>query len=330
MTIDQYGNTHEIAERSADMVNTLTLNPAVDRILFLDSFVRNVTNRIRRREETIGGKGTHVSVNLSVMGMPSRAYGISHGETGRKISAYLEAAGVEDRFLHLSGAEGRTNYLLVEDTGDCTLITEPGVAPDDESLAALFSAMERELCPGDCLVLSGDSSNCAPSAYRQLLGQVGDRELFVFLDASGEALVDFVRTSPYLIKPNLDELSFLCGRTVTADPGDVIRAMDSLDAFNVDVLAVSLGGKGSIVRDRTGVYQAVAPDVRVVNTIGCGDCFLAGLVYGFCHGYPMEESLRYATGCSSAAAEGPGSAGFDPGRAELHRKRTAIKKLRES
>ena len=50
------------------MINTLTLNPAIDKILYVDRFVKNVTTRIIEQKETLGGKGTHVSLNLSFMG----------------------------------------------------------------------------------------------------------------------------------------------------------------------------------------------------------------------------------------------------------------------
>ena len=40
------------------MINTVTVNPAIDRIVYLDRFVRNITNRIRATKDTMGGKGT--------------------------------------------------------------------------------------------------------------------------------------------------------------------------------------------------------------------------------------------------------------------------------
>ena len=49
------------------MIHTLTLNPAIDRILYLDRFERNITNRIQRSQDTLGGKGTHVSINLKLL-----------------------------------------------------------------------------------------------------------------------------------------------------------------------------------------------------------------------------------------------------------------------
>ena len=61
------------------MIFTVTLNPAVDKILFLDEFRSSWTNRLTQTLETIGGKGTHVSINLKLQDVQSIALGITLG-----------------------------------------------------------------------------------------------------------------------------------------------------------------------------------------------------------------------------------------------------------
>jgi 1-phosphofructokinase family hexose kinase len=299
------------------MVNTLTLNPAIDRVLFLDSLRKNVTNRIEGVTEVIGGKGTHVSINLKLLGLGNRAFGICHGEPGRRIIRYLEDYGLEVEFIHREGAASRTNYLIVEKSNDCTIVAEKGVPLGPEDLAEVVASLRAKVAPGDCLVLSGDAGNCPnPFVYNDLALALRDRDLRVFVDTSGPALAKCVELSPFLIKPNLGELSYLCGREVACEEGDLRSALDSLGRFGVQVIAVSLGSEGSIMKCPEGLYRARPPRVEVRNTIGCGDCFLAGLVYGISEGRSYDETLRLATAASAATAESPLSVGFDPARAE--------------
>jgi len=299
------------------MINTLTLNPAIDKVIYLDSLRKNLTNRIEGIAEVIGGKGTHVSINLKLLGLGNRAFGICHGESGTRIMRYLMEHGVDVEFIHKAGALSRTNYLFVERTNDCTIVAEKGVPLSEEDLAGIIGFMQGKMGQGDFLVLSGDAGNCPdPFVYNGIMNRFREMNLRVFIDTSGPALAKCIESAPFLIKPNLNELSFLCGREVASEDNAVRRALDSLDRYGIEIIAVSLGKDGSIVKCPQGLFKAVPPPVKVRNTIGCGDCYLAGLVYGISEGKSMEETLRIATAASAATAESALSVGFDTERAK--------------
>jgi 1-phosphofructokinase family hexose kinase len=299
------------------MINTLTLNPAIDKVIFLDKLEKNVTNRVEKVSDVIGGKGTHVSINLKLLGLNNRAFGIGYGAQGRRIVDILQSYGLETEFVLRDNHESRTNYLLIEGCNDCTLISEKGVLLEEEDLAEVMSRMQEKVGEGDFLILSGDASNSTdPFVYNRILKSLKSKNLKVFLDTSGQSLLKCADEAPYLIKPNLDELSMLCGREVGLAEGDLLQALDSLDRFGIEVIAVSLGGEGSIVKCPEGVFRVWPPAVKVKNTIGCGDCFLAGLVYGIEKSLSIVDALKLATAASAATAESALSVGFDRERAE--------------
>jgi 1-phosphofructokinase family hexose kinase len=310
------------------MINTVTINPALDKVFFINEFRKNVTNRIQSSEDTIGGKGTHVSINLKLMGMESRAFGVCHGMTGRRIMEMLASHKLETDFIYRPNGSSRTNYVLAEDSGDTTLIADRGMPFTEDDFCDLLRLMQKEIQTGDYLALAGDASNAPADIYSRIINELKAKELKVFLDASGPALKECAALGPFLIKPNLDELSFLCGRDVSNDVDDVIEAAKSLSHYRINVIAVSLGGDGSVLITEDGIFQARPPRVKAINTTGCGDCFLAGLLYGYASGFPVEETLRIATGASSAKAESRLSVGFDTEKLNGYAAGTRLIKIR--
>lgn len=311
------------------MTNTLTLNPAVDKVLYLSALEKNVTSRIQMTTETIGGKGTHVSINLKLLGTNSNAFGVAYGATGKRIIDMLSQYGINVRFNYQCQGDSRTNYLLVENNGDCTVVAEKGVPISEQDLQILIQTMQDEIQTGDTLILSGDASNCTDSkVYNRILRALKNKKLKVFLDTSGEYLSSCINEGPFLIKPNLNELSDLCGKKLSLNDDEIIEAIFALDPYQIQIIAVSLGKYGSIIKMPDGIYKATPPKVNVYNTVGCGDCFLSGMIFGLNNQMDTIDTIKLATAISSATAESALSVGFDVTRAKELIPLVKVEKLR--
>lgn len=308
------------------MIYTLTLNPAIDKILFLDEFQRSRTNRLTRTLETIGGKGTHVSINLKLQAVQSTALGIALGETGKKIVKILDGWGVKNQFLHydLAGMESRTNYALVENAGHvCSMLTERGPLLPASLTGNLINQIKVLLRAGDMLVLTGDASNVEDATiYSRLTLMAREVGVKVFLDASGYYLLEGLKSSPFLIKPNVEELCFITGRDLKTEV-EIVSAIQSLDGWNIPMIAMTWGGNGAIVRDRRDIYKVYPIKIDTVNESGCGDAFLSAIIAGIEKNMHIEETLKTAAAVAAATAESESTVGFDPDRAE-HLKEMAV------
>ncbi|MDF2941162.1 MAG: 1-phosphofructokinase [Herbinix sp.] len=312
------------------MIHTVTLNPAVDKLLFLKEFKKNITNRLLSSEDALGGKGTHVSINLQLLDTENKAFGIVHGNTGSEIIQVLETYGTNVNFIHKtdSDADSRTNYLIIEENGDCSTLASRGVSLGEQDIEELITLLLEHVGEGDFLILSGDATNCYdPYVYNTIMKRLKECKPKFFLDASGPTLYNCIQESPYLIKPNLDELSELYGSELTNDT-EIIEAIESLSNYNIEIIAVSLGSDGSIIKTPEGIYRITPPSVNVKNTIGCGDCFLSGIIFGLTQNYSTTETLKFATAISAATAESNSSIGFDRTRANELISQVYIKKIK--
>lgn len=312
------------------MIYTLTLNPAIDKVLFLAELQTSKTNRLGRSIETIGGKGTHVSIALKLLGVSSVALGVTLGDTGKKIQRMLANWGVENRFLHydLEQMESRTNYEIVEsNTRVCTMLTEQGPMLPTLITNDLIAQISQLLAPGDALVLTGDASNVEDKAIYTKLGEVAKKKgALIYLDASGAYLKEALPSSPFLIKPNLEELSYLAVRDFQSEV-EIIQAMQNLDSFGIQIIAMTWSGKGAIVKNGADYYRVNPIKVDAINEGGCGDAFLAALIAGLDQQLSFVDILRNASAVAAATAESEITAGFNLNRADSLRNQAVVTKI---
>ncbi|GCE63327.1 2-dehydro-3-deoxygluconokinase [Candidatus Mycoplasma haematohominis] len=79
------------------------------------------------------------------------------------------------------------------------------------------------------------------------------------------------------------------------DKNDIEEMLEYLEKSNFELAAVTLGKEGSYIIYKGKRMFVNAPAVEnVVDTTGAGDCFAAGLLFGYFSGYPLEKSIEIA------------------------------------
>ena len=73
---------------------------------------------------------------------------------------------------------------------------------------------------------------------------------------------------------------------------DSIAAAETLSE-NVPILVIKRGAKGVLARNGKESFEAAAPKIDAVDTIGAGDSFDAGFLHQFIRGAKIEDCLRY-------------------------------------
>ncbi|MGN0907065.1 MAG: PfkB family carbohydrate kinase [Bullifex sp.] len=69
------------------MYITVTFNPSIDYIVFVDGFEYGKLNRAREEHVVPGGKGLNVSMVLSSLGKKTKAFAFTGGITGDALNS---------------------------------------------------------------------------------------------------------------------------------------------------------------------------------------------------------------------------------------------------
>lgn len=286
------------------MIYTVTFNPALDYVVWMDRFAPGELNRTKSEEIQWGGKGINVSSVLGQLGVESVALGFLAGFTGSALEDGLRQSGIRTDFVHLTRGLTRINVKI---KGDCeTEINGQGPDIPPQALEELHGKLEK-LGEGDMLVLSGSVPAALPhDVYERILSRLDGRGIRFVVDTTRDLLCNVLPYRPFLIKPNSLELGEIFGRELKNDEEilECARALQERGARNV---LVSMAGDGSLLLSESGgSHRLGVPKGTVRNSVGAGDSMVAGFLAGWLQtgDYAYAQRLGAAAGSATAFQDG--------------------------
>ena len=284
------------------MILTVTLNAAIDKRYVVDDCRMGEVNRVKECTYVPGGKGLNVSKPASIYGAEVVATGFVGGHAGNYIEEALNPFGIKSAFYHVEG-ESRSCINIWDEVNHVqTEFLEPGFTLTEEDFRGFEEKFRELVKDADVVAMSGSvPKGLDGTAYPRLVRIVKEAGKPVILDTSGKLLEMGIEAKPSMIKPNIDEIRMLTGKSCD-DLNEIIEAARIIHQKGVEIVAVSLGADGSLAVSDEGVFRAVVPKIDAVNTVGCGDSMIAGFALGISEGLSLPETLRRASAISAAAA----------------------------
>ncbi|MBC8066597.1 MAG: 1-phosphofructokinase family hexose kinase [Chlorobia bacterium] len=291
------------------MVLTVTLNPSVDRAVFIQQLKVGDTNRVVRTETDAGGKGVNLSRVLRELGGETVATGFLGGGAGAYICKVLDLQSVPHCFVEVAG-NTRTNFSVEDEAQNPpTTFNERGPEVTDEDIHRLFDRV-REYLPRITWLAMGGSLPPGASAdiFRKLVELAHEHGIKALVDADGEAMKLAMLARPDFIKPNEKEASRLLDRELSGRNDSIEAAQELYRQLGGDgkVAVVSRGAGGAVLACGEGEFDGMTPNVEMRSTIGCGDSMLGGMLWAMGTGMSLEEAFRWglASGAATAATDG--------------------------
>lgn len=293
---------------------TVTVNPCIDTVMFVDKLVVGDVNRVARTERDAGGKGINLSRVVHKLGGATIASGLLGGGTGAHVASILDSEKVPHDFVHIAG-ETRTNFF-VESAEGTTCLDAIGPQINDSETEALIEEV-RILCHGaKWLAIGGAIPDGVRPDIFCVLSEIGHAaRAKVLLDADGDALRQGMKAGPDLVKPNIREAERLLGREICDTDQAIAAAIQIREQLLHDqqragydpIVLISRGLKGAAMAADGRAFVGNAPPVRKLSTVGSGDSMLAAFIWALEQGKPIEDCLRWGLAAGAATAMTSGS-----------------------
>jgi len=307
----------EIGEQADLQIITVTLNPVFDRTLWIENFNVGKTFLAERSETYAGGKGVNVSRALLNFGIRTTATGIIGNNGKEGYFNLLDADGIDHDF-YITGGAVRTNITIVSpETGRETHLREKGPLIHESSLneftEKLLGLKGKYNNPagikfdGDntaslsvLFVFAGSLPNgLSKHTYRKLIDAVKGWNCTAVLDASGETFKEGVLAAPFFIKPNAREVEDALGFLPSSNM-EFIKAVETFHDEGIERVMISRGRDGIVFSSGNGILEAKLYIENPINTVGSGDCAVAGGVIGIIQNLNDEETVRLACAMGGA------------------------------
>ena len=284
------------------MIYTVTFNPSLDYYVKVNNLKSGIVNRTSTEYITVGGKGLNVSLALKELGNPSYALGFVAGFTGRAIDEKVSALGLEHEFLEVEG-QSRINVKIKSTTE--TDINGTGALVTEDDVARLTKRLKALLKDGDWLIICGSvPPPLDDRTYENLLKKIKTvKNINVVVDACGGLLTNTLKYRPFLIKPNILELSEIFGLKTLPNTKEIAACARTLQKQGARNVIVSMGSDGAVMVTETDQAMYVrAARGQLVNSVGAGDSMIAGFIHEYLASGNYFSALNFATAAGSACA----------------------------
>jgi sugar/nucleoside kinase (ribokinase family) len=267
---------------------------------------------------TLGGSGAIAAHACARLGLRTAFVGlVGTDRAGDLVLDILAAAGVDTSSVVRSpGLPTALTVVLTRPDGDRAILTAPGAlsafGPEHVDLSVIEQARFLHV---SALFLQPRLAAGLPALLQVARATGTTTSLDTNDDPTGRwalpgpallALVDY-------LLPNAREAAALSGHDV-ADPVRAARAL----AGQGPRVVVKCGGEGAVAVDGARVLRARLgpPERGLVDTVGAGDAFDAGLLYGLADGRGLPDAMRLAVATGRLSTRAPGGIEGQPTAAE--------------
>jgi 1-phosphofructokinase family hexose kinase len=287
------------------LIVTLTVNPALDRTIFVERLAFEDRAYIDSRHESAGGRGINAACVIYQFGAQPLAIFPSGGKNGKCLEAFLHSYGYPTLAVPVA-EEIRTNITITDRQGLSVSLNERGPELQKAEIDRLEKAVQKSLDGATWLLLCGSLPPGVPSDfYARLIALARRRKVKTLLDTDGDSLREGVEAGPTVVSPNQQEAERLLNRALVTR-NHFLDAVARIRAMGPEMVALSLGSRGAVGAAEGSVIEAIPPRVEVLCPIGAGDALAAALVWSMDRNGDFTDALRWGVAAGTASATLPG------------------------
>ncbi|MDG5815117.1 hexose kinase [Chitinispirillales bacterium ANBcel5] len=290
------------------MIVCALFNPALDVCFNVEKFEPGNTLLDLHSNSFPSGKGINVARVVKTLGEAVSVAALIPENDSRKFSSFLCGLEVEPLFFEIPG-NARVNVTILEEKNSCVTHLNSAAQKIPVRIQEEFlSFITGQIKQGDWWSFSGSiPSGFECDVYKRVIDVCNQRGVQSLLDTRSNALKFGLRSKPFIIKPNISELEEYFEEPIKGVHHIALKGKRFID-MGISYVFISLGSDGMIALHENDCLLCSPPKVKAVDTVGCGDAMVAGMLVAQKRKFSFADTCRMAVACGASKAmhQGPG------------------------
>jgi sugar/nucleoside kinase (ribokinase family) len=303
---DVYGLGNALLDVECEVQPELLVELGIDKgvMTLLDETSQNkILDHLgsRATKRTCGGSGANTIVAVSQFGGQAfYSCKVANDEPGSYYLNDLLACGVETNLQIHPPTPGITGKCLVFVTPDAdrTMNTFLGISASLSDIELVPDSIANSTYTYiEGYLVTGENSQQAAIQAREIATNAGQKVALTLSDQNmakffKQGLLEMIGSGVDLLFANESEAFELAG---TQDLASAIEYLKTI----AKTFAVTLGPKGSLIFDGQTLIEIAPFPVKAIDTVGAGDIYAAGVLYGITNGMDWATAGRLGSLASS-------------------------------
>ena len=294
------------------------------KIYVFGSLVMDHTTRTRRvpeNEETVmgesfevsyGGKGINQCHMIKKLGADVTMIGaVGNDRNGESFIQMMKEENLDTKYIFIKETSTGVSNIILDMEGQNRIIVVPGA--NNYLTSEDINSIENDIEEDSIFLLQNE----IPVETIKTIVNLGTKKkaLIVLNPAPYKELDRDTLNKVTYITPNENEATQL----FSLDEYNEMQVLESFNSYQTPYIILTLGDKGSLYYDHHRIIKNLPYKVKVIDTVGAGDAFNGGLVFGLANDMPIEKCLEYANTCGALTIQKAGALVSHPSKEEVEK-----------
>lgn len=277
------------------MILIVTLNPLLERQFRFSNINLGTNNRSYLSTIAVGGKGLNVSRQLKNLGLKSFNFFFSGGNNGKLFRELLKISQLDFTYVKTVAETRHAAVIISEGEKQVTSFFSENPEISQSEVEEFKTKLDKMIQNCEVVVFSG-SSPCptADSIIPYGIKLANKYDKISVCDTYGLHLNECIESSPTMLHNNLIEVETSLNLNLQTE-NEIKKYL--LHCYNKGIKRTFLtnSDKEFYASNFDYIYKINPLNINELDSTGSGDCFVAGIVYGWINSEVFEDTLKFST-----------------------------------